>query len=123
MPIVKVNVCYNIDRSVQEKIIPAIQTVIVENLGATYEHAFVFIYDTSEQNARLNDQLNNNCILVETCMFSGRSDEIKEKYFGALSKIINEYLDTGGKAVFLNIIDPEKNNWADVNGVPYSKTQ
>ncbi len=121
MPIVKVNICYEIDQSIREKIIPAIQTAIVENLGATYEHAFVFIFDTSEVNAQLNEQLNNNCILVETCMFSGRTDEIKEKYFGALSKIIIEHLDTDDKAVFFSIIDPEKNNWADVNGVPYSK--
>jgi phenylpyruvate tautomerase PptA (4-oxalocrotonate tautomerase family) len=123
MPIVKVNVCYMVDQSVREKIIPAIQTAIVENLGATYEHAFVFIFDTSEEKAQINGQLNNKCILVETCMFSGRTDEIKEKYFGALSKIINEYLDTEGKAVFFCIIDPDKNNWADINGIPYSKIQ
>jgi hypothetical protein len=121
LPIVKVNVCYSIEKPVREKIIDEIQTAIVENLGVTYEHAFVFIFDSSEENANLNVTLGNECILVETFMFSGRTDEIKEKYFSALSKIINDYLDTDGKAVFFCIIDPDKNNWANDMGVPYSK--
>lgn len=54
-------------------------------------------------------------------MFSGRSDEIKEKLFRGLSDIINKHTGVDGKDILLNIIETDRNNWAIRGGVPISK--
>ena len=121
MPIVKVHVSSEVDDKIRELVITEIRNAIVEYLSVTLEHAHVMIYDAPATASQVNDRNNNHFIFVETFMFTGRSDEVKEKYFGALSAIIKNHLEIAGKDVFFNIIDSDRNNWAGKDGVPFSK--
>lgn len=123
MPIVKVHVSSEVEAEIRELVIKDIRKAIVEYLGVTLEHAHVMIYDAPAAASQINDRNNNHFIFVETFMFTGRTDEVKEKYFGALSTIIKNRLGIEGKDVFLNIIDSDRNNWAGKDGVPFSKIQ
>ncbi len=121
MPIVKVHVSSLVASKVRELVINDIRNAIVEHLGVTYEHAYVMIYDTSRSTTEINDRSNNHFIFVETFMFTGRSDEVKANFFGALARIIQDHIGIEGKDVFFNIIDSDRNNWAGKDGVPFSK--
>ena len=121
MPIVKIHVSTEVEPSVREAVIGDVSKSIVDNLGVNFEHAFVILYDSSSQVSQINKKLNNNLIFIETFMFTGRPDEVKENFFTSLANIVKTHFEVDDTAVFFNIIDSDRNNWADINGIPYSK--
>ena len=88
-----------------------VHEAVAEVLGIAREHVYVMVYN-SALSRWVHESCNENFAFVEIFMFSGRSDEMKERLFSRLTEIIARHTGVDGKDIILNVIESDRNNWA-----------
>jgi|Deesub1362A_J573_1020465.scaffolds.fasta_scaffold01291_13 phenylpyruvate tautomerase PptA (4-oxalocrotonate tautomerase family) len=96
-----------------------VHEAVADVLGISQEHVYVMVCN-SASTRWVHESCDANFVFVEIFMFSGRSDEMKEKLFSRLTEIIARHTKVGGRDILLNLIESDRNNWAR-DGVQMSK--
>jgi phenylpyruvate tautomerase PptA (4-oxalocrotonate tautomerase family) len=96
-----------------------VHEAVADVLGISQEHVYVTVYN-SASTRWVHKSCDPNFVFVEIFMFSGRSDEMKEKLYSRLTEIIARHTGVDGKDILLNVIESDRNNWAR-EGIPMSK--
>ena len=120
MPFVKIHVCSYVDPAIRTSIVSNIREMLVDVLGISLDHGHVVLYESPVTSRCVHESRNNRFVIVEILMFSGRSEEMKEKLFYKMNEIIKNHLGIEGRDVIISIIESERNNWAR-DGIPLSK--
>jgi len=121
MPFVKVHIPSEIDKSACSSMCKEIRQSLVNVLGISEDHGHVVAYESETTHRNVHESRDRNFVFVEILMFSGRTDEMKEKLFQRISDIVSRYTGVNEQEIILNIIESDRNNWAARGGVPFSR--
>ncbi len=121
MPFVKLHLSSNVSKSSKKKIMMAIRLSLVEILGIHKEHGHVVCYESALESRECHENRDKNFVFIEILMFSGRTDEKKEKLYKNITEIINNNINVNINDIIINIIESDRKNWAGRGGIPVSK--
>lgn len=119
MPVVVIHL--SPETRVSDGLAKEVHEVVADVLGISGEHAYVMVYN-SASTRWVHESCDANFVFVEIFMFSGRSDEVKERLFSRLTEIIVTHTKVDGKDVLLNVIESDRNNWSR-DGIQMSKLE
>ena len=83
-------------------------------------HGHVVVYRSPRSQRSAHESRSIDFVITEMLMFSGRTDEMKEALFKALSGVIEKHTAVDKKDIIFNIIESDRKNWASRGGVPLS---
>ena len=121
MPFVKVHVSQGLELSNQNLILKQIRNALIQILGIKDSHGHLILYESPSMAREVHESRDINFVFIEIQMFSGRTDEQKEKLFKKITSIIKAHIAVNENDILINIIETERKNWGGRGGIPVSK--
>lgn len=121
MPFFKIHLSEEIAEKCALLLAQEVRETMVEILKIDPAHGHVVIYSSARSQRSAHESRDIDFVITEMLMFSGRTDEMKEALFAALSRLIEKHTGVDKVDIIFNIIESEGKNWAARGGVPLSK--
>jgi len=102
------------------KLVREVRLALVETLGIEPDHGHVVLYESDVFSRATDKSRSVDFVFVEILMFTGRSDDMKERLFARLNEIIHGRTKVPERDIVMVIVESERKNWAARGGVPIS---
>jgi phenylpyruvate tautomerase PptA (4-oxalocrotonate tautomerase family) len=121
MPFFKIHLSDEIARESLTQLAGEARETMVDVLKIDPAHGHVVVYTTPRTQRSVHESRSIDFVFTEMLMFSGRTDEMKEALYAALSRVIEKHTGVDKVDILFNIIENDRKNWAARGGIPLSR--
>ncbi|HIJ57610.1 MAG TPA: hypothetical protein HPQ03_16010 [Deltaproteobacteria bacterium] len=109
MPQVKIHISSSVDKRNKAALVKKIRSSVPKILNISESIGQVMLYETPPELRSAHESRDQNFVIVETFMYPGRSQEMKERLMRHFIMLINEYTGVPEKDIncIIHEISPE----------------
>lgn len=112
MPFIKIHVPEGFNSITKRLLAADIRDCLADALSIKKEDGHVVLYESAKGCRAIHESRNPRFVDVEIILFSGRTDEIKQKLYSAVTSIVMKHTGLEEKDVLIVLIESPRNNWA-----------
>ncbi len=121
MPFVRIDMLQGKSREYRTQVGQIVYQTLLDVLNVPKNDRFqVFTEHSTDELVFDRDYLgahrSDDCIFFQITLNSGRSVELKQRFYKALTDSLHERLNLRREDVFINLVDVPKENWSFGNG-------
>jgi phenylpyruvate tautomerase PptA (4-oxalocrotonate tautomerase family) len=121
MPLVRIDLVEGKSQEYREKVGEIVYQTLLDVLSVPEHDRFQVITEHSKSGLSFDrDYLgvhrSDDCILLQITLNSGRSIELKQRFYKAIADRLHEGVKLRREDVFINLVEVPKENWSFGNG-------
>src|SRR6202162_5714986 len=121
MPIVRIDLLEGKTPEYRKELGQIVYRAMIEALGVPKDDRFEIIAEHSKDDLQFDrDYLgihrSDDCIFLQITLSSGRTVEMKQRFYKAVADALHETLKVRREDVFINLVEVPKENWSFGNG-------
>jgi len=121
MPLVRVDLVEGKSEEYREKVGEIVYQTLVDILSVPKHDRFQVITEHSKSGLSfdrdyLDIHRSDDCIFLQITLNSGRSIELKQRFYKALADALHRGVKLRREDVFINLVEVPKENWSFGNG-------
>ena len=121
MPLVRIDLVEGKSEEYREKVGEIVYQTLVDVLSAPKHDRFQVITEHRKSGLSfdrdyLGAHRSDDCILLQITLNSGRSIELKQRFYRSLTDRLHEGVKLRREDVFINLVEVSKENWSYGNG-------
>lgn len=123
MPVAKIHISTELNEDQCRALAEDARHSVVDSLGLAPEFGKVIINQTPLYCRSVDESRDPNFVLAEVLMFKGRTQEIKNRLYKNLTKVISRHTGVDGANVFIDIIESDRRDWGIRGGVAANEVE
>lgn len=121
MPLVRIDLVEGKSEEYRTQVGEIVYQAMVEVLGVPKNDRFQVISEHSKDGLRFDKEYlgvrrSDECIFLQITLNSGRSVEMKQRFYQAVADGLHERLQLRREDVLINLVEVPKENWSFGNG-------
>lgn len=121
MPLVRIDMLAGKPREYRTEVGNIVYRTMMDTLGVPLHDNFHIITEHSKDDLVFNReylgiQRSDDCIVVQITLNSGRSLEVKQRFYRMLADRLHDELGLRREDVLVNLVEVSKENWSFGNG-------